>query len=246
MDNEDIQIGQVFTRRKVIQLFGAGFFVGTEHPPSSELSHAKSLPVCMMRPQQTEGPFFEDVKLERSDIRVDSDTKSVSSGLPIEIKIQAMQVDKNQCVPLTGARVDLWHCDLDGRYSGFRNQGEDLRNENFLRGYQLTNDTGLVKFMTVYPGWYPGRTVHVHLKISTINKDDRIFEFTTQLYFDDNITDQVYSTNAYRHLKSRRIRNLNDWIFRRYGGKQLMLDLSPSDSGYLATFPIGLQLPDAN
>ena len=146
------------------------------------------------------------------------------------------------CQPLAGAQVDIWHCDAMGVYSDVQDPGFDSTGQKFLRGYQVTDPHGSVKFITLYPGWYPGRTVHIHFKIRTAPMARRSFEFTSQLYFNDELTDRVYMAPPYATAGPRTTRNQQDWIFRR-GGAQLLLASTPTADGYAATFPIALQLP---
>ncbi|MCY4204874.1 MAG: intradiol ring-cleavage dioxygenase [Bacteroidetes bacterium] len=245
--SDDIPVGRILSRREIMQIFGTTFLVGSsgfvfgKPAPSIE----RSVPPCIVRPEQTEGPFFKDIELERSDLRVDPSTGIVFPGLPLHLTFQILRVGSEECVPLPGARVDLWQCDIAGRYSAFRDRGSDLREEKFLRGYQLADEGGMVQFMTIYPGWYRGRTVHIHIKIRTKTEQGKQFEFSSQLYFDDDLTDQVHSNPPYNVRGMRTTRNSNDGIFRRTG-KRLVLDLSPGDKGYQATFPVGLDLSSSD
>jgi hypothetical protein len=111
--------------------------------------------------------------------------------------------------------------------------------KKFLRGYQVTNANGVAEFLTIYPGWYQGRTVHIHFKIRTAPDSARGFDFTSQLYFDDTLTDQVLAQQPYANKGRRSIRNANDSVYRN-GGSQLMLQLTRDGSGYAATFDIGI------
>ena len=117
----------------------------------------------------------------------------------------------------------------------------DTRGKQFLRGYQMTDTSGTVQFTTIYPGWYPGRTVHIHFKIRTDLAAQRGFEFTSQLYFDDAITDHVHAQAPYATNGQRPLKNDRDYIFRS-GGDQLMLLLTKDAQGYVGTFEIGLQM----
>ncbi len=227
-----------------MQIIGAAFVAGPSYFVANQYASAVVVPDCIVRPEQTEGPFFTDVELERSDIRMDPATNSVSPGLPLGVTFQVLRVGSEECVPLPGAQVDLWQCDAAGRYSGFRDRGSDLRDQKFLRGYQLTDQDGIAQFMTIYPGWYRERTVHLHFKIRIGVEQGKRYEFTTQLYFNDEVTDQVHAEPPYSEHGTRTIRNSNDRIFLR-SGSRLMLEPTPSDTGYQVTFPIGLDLSDA-
>ena len=117
----------------------------------------------------------------------------------------------------------------------------DSRGKKFLRGYQVTDEKGTASFLTVYPGWYEGRAVHVHFKIRTSASAKPGFDFTSQLYFDDSVTDQVHNLAPYQSKGRRTVTNDRDGIFRR-GGKQLIPELIKDERGYLAKFAIGLRV----
>jgi protocatechuate 3,4-dioxygenase beta subunit len=132
---------------------------------------------CIVRPQQTEGPYFVDEGLNRSDIRSDPATGSVKPGVPLTLQFQVSQVGANACVPLAGAIVDVWHCDAAGAYSDVADRNANTLGQKFLRGSQVTNADGTVEFTTIYPGWYPGRTVHIHFKIRGNTAANQGYEF---------------------------------------------------------------------
>ncbi|MEP0859677.1 twin-arginine translocation pathway signal protein, partial [Trichocoleus sp. DQ-U1] len=140
-----------------------------------------------------------------------------------------------------GATVDIWHCDALGVYSDVRDFNGDTQGQKFLRGYQVTDANGTAEFVTIYPGWYPGRTVHIHFKIRTDSASGRGSEFTSQLYFDDALTDQIYAQSPYAAKGQRTQRNDGDGIFQD-GGEELMLQLTQDAQGYVGTFDIGLQM----
>jgi protocatechuate 3,4-dioxygenase beta subunit len=207
---------------------------------------------CVVTPQQTEGPYFVDERLHRSDIRSDPSDGSVKEGLPLalEIRVFTTKGNRDDCKALENAIVDVWHCDAQGIYSDVMDPGFNTAGEKFLRGYQVTDENGSVRFITIYPGWYPGRTIHIHFKIRTDSKHEgeyrKPYEFTSQLYFDDAITDKVhaqlpYSNHGRKGSYTRRTRNEEDGIFRQ-GGNQLMLNLAKTTNGYAATFDVGLAI----
>jgi protocatechuate 3,4-dioxygenase beta subunit len=111
--------------------------------------------------------------------------------------------------------------------------------EAFLRGFQKTDAAGAARFLTIYPGWYPGRAVHVHFKIRTADTS-RSAEFTSQLYFDEMLSERVYATAPYTSRGQPKLANGDDFLFRQ-GGRQLLLDVIPETAGYAAVFDIGLQ-----
>lgn len=201
------------------------------------------MPSCIVRPEQTEGPYFVDEQLNRSDIRSDPSDGAVKPGAPLHLAIRVSQVSGNACTPLAGAMVDVWQCDALGVYSGVKDMNElfDTSGKKFLRGYQLTDAKGAARFITVYPGWYEGRAVHIHFKIRTKPAAGRGHEFTSQLYFDESLTDAVHAQAPYAGKGRRDTPNAKDGIFRR-GGKELLLDLAKADQGYAGTFDIGLRL----
>jgi protocatechuate 3,4-dioxygenase beta subunit len=201
-------------------------------------------PSCVVRPQQTEGPYFVDEQLNRSDIRFEPSDGSVKEGIPVRLVLHGSRIAGSICTPLSGAVVDVWQCDALGMYSDVQdiNALFDTRGKKFLRGYQMTDTSGTAQFTTIYPGWYPGRTVHIHFKIRTDPAAQRSFEFTSQLYFDDAITDQVHAQVPYATKGQRPVKNDRDYIFRS-GGDQLMLLLTNDAQGYIGTFDIGLQIP---
>jgi protocatechuate 3,4-dioxygenase beta subunit len=206
---------------------------------ASPTANVASAPDCVVSPEMTEGPYFVDEKLNRSDIRSDPSDGSVKEGVPLALAFVVSQVGTGSCVPLKDAQVDIWHCDALGVYSDV--QGST--GKKFLRGYQLTDANGNAKFTTIYPGWYQGRTVHIHFKIRTKDTSGQSYEFTSQLFFDDALSDQIYTQQPYSQHAGRDTRNSADNIYQG-GGSQTTLSLSKSGEGYTATFPIGLDLSD--
>src|SRR5207249_3064675 len=101
---------------------------------------------------QTEGPYWVEEKLNRSDIRMDPADGSVKPGALLNLTINVHEISGSNCTALTGAQVDIWHCDASGLYSDEAANG--TVGKKFLRGYQITNDSGAVQFTTIYPGWY--------------------------------------------------------------------------------------------
>jgi protocatechuate 3,4-dioxygenase beta subunit len=155
---------------------------------------------CTLTAEQTEGPYYFDADAIRSDIREDRD----GTLLRLAVRVR----DADGCEPLESAVVDIWHCDAGGAYSGFE-QGGSEEGERFLRGAQATNADGIAEFKTIYPGWYQGRTVHIHAKVHL----DKQTVLTTQLYFDDEVTDRVYASAPYSEHGERDQRNDSDGIF---------------------------------
>ena len=177
---------------------------------------------CAQAVEQTEGPYYFDVDSIRSDIREDRE------GTRLELALRVRSA--GECEPIGNAVVDIWHCDAGGAYSGF----EAGEGERFLRGAQVTNAEGIAKFTTIYPGWYEGRTVHIHAKVHL----DRQTVLTTQLYFDDAVSDDVYRSSAYAARGERSQLNDSDGIY----DESLLLTLEPSaDDGYLGLMTLDVQ-----
>jgi protocatechuate 3,4-dioxygenase beta subunit len=157
-----------------------------------------------------EGPYFVDERLNRSDIRSDPTDGRVKPGTPLALTLLISRLGIGDCQPLPGAQVDIWHCDAQGVYSDVQDQEFNTIGQKFLRGYQITDARGEARFVTLYPGWYPGRTVHIHFKIRTTPVAKRSFEFTSQLYFDDGLTDRVHTATPYVENGPRTARNQHD------------------------------------
>ena len=171
---------------------------------------------CTLTPEMTEGPFYFDADKVRSDIRDGHD------GVPLKL---ALRVRDASCEPIADAVVDIWHCDAGGAYS------EEA--DPFLRGVQVTNRDGIAEFTTIYPGWYQGRTVHIHAKVHL----DASTVLTTQLYFDDAVTDRVFAQAPYDARGEREPRNDGDGIF----DPALVMDLSQDADGYVGTISFDVE-----
>jgi protocatechuate 3,4-dioxygenase beta subunit len=198
---------------------------------------AVAAPACIVRPAQTEGPYYVAGDLVRSDIRTDPATGAAREGVPLTLTFNVTQVASGACTPLPGATVEIWQCDAAGAYSGVTDRGASTRGQLWLRGAQVTDAQGACSFTTIYPGWYPGRAVHIHFKVRP--RPD--LDFTSQLYFDDALSDQVLSRPPYAQRGRRDTPNSRDSLFRS-GGSQLLLDATPAGPGYAATFAIGMDL----
>jgi protocatechuate 3,4-dioxygenase beta subunit len=255
MDSDDAQIGRILSRREVLALLGgssAAFLAAcapggalasptparTAQPTSSAAATAATspaaavLPSCIVRPALTDGPFFVDERLDRSDIRSDPGTGAVRPGALLALTFVVSRVSGTACTALSGAMVDVWQCDAVGVYSDV----DGARGQKFLRGYQNTDASGSAKFTTVYPGWYPGRAVHIHFKIRPTSST----EFTSQLFFDDALSMQVFAQAPYSQKGTQGMtRNSSDGIYQQSGG-ELLLNVTKSGDTYAATFDIGL------
>ena len=255
MDNDDLPVGKILTRREALALLGAASSAvliaacapgqsspaqPTSVPVTSASAQASatnasaSLPSCIVRPEVTEGPYYVNEELNRSDVRSDTSNGKVSEGAPLILTFNVSQVSNNGCVPMPGAKVEIWHCDAAGQYSDVTDRSFNTKGQNFLRGYQMTDANGKATFTTIYPGWYSGRTVHIHFKVHPSPNQ----EFTSQLFFDDAFTDQVFLNAPYAAKGQRNTLNSNDNIYR----QELLLNTVKSGDGYAAAFEIGMQM----
>ena len=183
---------------------------------------AGSTAACTLTPEQTEGPYYLDLDLVRRDIT------EGKAGTPLERTIQVLAEDG--CTPMRDAAVDIWHCDAMGDYSGV-NDDIQQGSPTFLRGTQVTDGDGKVTFATIYPGFYQGRAVHIHVKIHPTKTS----EVTTQLYFPDDLSRTVYAAAPYSAHRGTITPNARDGIYRD-GGSKLTLSPTKSGDGYQATF----------
>ena len=191
-----------------------------------------TVPSCVVRPAVTEGPYFVDEKLNRSDIRGDR------QGALLALTFNVARITSSSCTALQGATVDIWHCDAAGQYSDISDPGFNTKGQTWLRGYQTTNANGQAAFTTIYPGWYSSRAVHIHFKIRTTTSSNQSYEFTSQLFFDDTLSDQVFMQAPYASRGQRDTLNSNDTIYK----STLLLTASQTAQGYAATFDIGLSI----
>jgi protocatechuate 3,4-dioxygenase beta subunit len=180
-------------------------------------------PDCVLTPELTEGPFYLELDLVRADITDGKD------GLPFDLRV--LVVDADACEPIRDAAVDVWHCDAGGVYSGV--QGDS---GTFLRGIQMTDAEGAAQFRTIFPGWYQGRAVHIHLKVHVGGSES----FTGQLFFDDATLDAVYAKAPYSARGAADTPNEADGIFGQ-GGDSAIVAVTVGDDSCSGSVTLGVQ-----
>jgi protocatechuate 3,4-dioxygenase beta subunit len=188
------------------------------------VSEGATAVACVLTPEQTEGPYYIPSERVRRNIT------DGHPGTPLTLRLTV--VDASTCRPIKDASVDVWHADAAGVYSGF---GAGAASRTFMRGVQRTDAKGLAVFRTVYPGWYTGRTVHVHVKVHVHGR----VVHTGQLYFRDALTDAVYRRAPYSKRPKRDTRNADDPIFGS-GGRRSMLTVRRHGAGYTGSIVMGV------
>jgi protocatechuate 3,4-dioxygenase beta subunit len=204
--------GYLPTRRRLLRdLTGAGVGavgVGLIARRVSMEEADAAAPSCVLSPEVTEGPYYLDLNRVRRDIT------EGKAGLRLDLRIKV--VDASSCRAIEDAAVDIWHADAGGTYSGFSAEGTDGR--TFLRGVQLTGEDGVARFRTIYPGWYTGRAIHIHLKTHVGGRTVH----TGQLFFSDRVSDHVATLSPYNARGGDRTRNSADDIYRQAGAGALL------------------------
>ncbi|MCX5367094.1 intradiol ring-cleavage dioxygenase [Streptomyces sp. NBC_00124] len=202
--------------------------------------------VCTLTREMTEGPYYLDGQYVRSDI---------TEGKPgIPLKLTLTVVDDDTCAPLPNALVEIWHADHLGEYSGFvgANGHNEPDNGTFLRGGVLTNSSGVASITTIYPGWYVGRCIHIHIKVHTnvtLTPDGSFTGgqelHTGQLYFSETITTRVSRLSPYTANRVTRTTLAQDSIYDDGGAASGLLALtalgSSTSSGYAGTLTLGVE-----
>jgi len=195
---------------------------------------------CVLTASLTEGPYFVDEMLNRSNITTDPVTDTISPGIPLLLTFNVSRLANSACTPLTGAYLDVWHCDATGTYSDVSGSSR-----KFLRGYQITDANGVAAFTSIYPGWYSGRAVHIHFKLRLFAGSTKTYEFTSQFFFDDTLTDTVYTSSPYSARPNRDTRNANDGIYNSLSTTDkagLTLQTSKTSDGYAGVINLGVNV----
>jgi protocatechuate 3,4-dioxygenase beta subunit len=257
----------LFTPISFYQAMGSSEFppLPRQFGPSPELSatqmSASTNQTCTLTPslievegapQQIEGPYFVDGMSNRSDIRSDTSDGSVQEGIPLRLVLNVYGIDGNDgkgigsCTPLSGAKVDIWHANSQGVYSGVQDAGTGQN--NFLRGYQMTDGKATVQFTTIYPGWYEGRAIHIHVKVRNFEGSNETLEWTSQLYLNNSINEKIHTQPPYNKHGPVDMTNEEDFIYtgpstdglvKTNTGQHLMLKLNGNEKqGYTGTIGV--------
>jgi protocatechuate 3,4-dioxygenase beta subunit len=203
-------------------------------------------PECAAKQETTAGPFPNVSPLERRDVRANSTGGAPKPGAEVTLRIRVLDLDAG-CAPIAGAVVDIWHCDAAGDYAGyaaFATVGED-----FCRGYQLTGDDGVAEFLTIFPGSYAGRALHIHVSIqgtpSKLNANGSgqalADVFVAQLYFEADVAAEIFEAFPIYQQGAAITPNERDGIFDS-GGSDLLVSMTqlPGESAYSGEVTIGV------
>ncbi len=199
---------------------------------------------CVVTPEETEGPYPYPGgeitnPLQRADI------KGGMTGVPLDITFIVVNTN-NSCAIVSNARVDIWHCNKDGYYSGYASQGGYLgtlsfNGQTWLRGYQFTDSTGKATFNSIYPGWYGGRATHIHMEVFV----NGVLKKTTQITFPETISDAVHTSTLYAAHGINTTRNASDNIFNNSAtdlANETVALTGSVAAGYSGTYTIGIAL----
>jgi protocatechuate 3,4-dioxygenase beta subunit len=230
---------------------GSGPGTGTDSATSADGgSAAADAGTCEATPEGEIGPYFaddSDARFNRSNILSNLDGTSTQTGVPLTLTVTVVDTEKG-CAPYVGAQVDIWHCNSSGIYSD--QAVENTTTETWLRGYQLTDADGKVTFVTIVPGWYAGRTTHIHLRIrSTYSAASSTSDGTntTQLFFPQTLDDTLAtSVTPYSAEGKNPTTNAGDHVYSgETDGANLLSLTGDSTSGYAAAVTIGLPIASA-
>lgn len=194
-------------------------------------------PNCVLTPSSDEGPYFVDEHLLRSDVRADAAGGEPEPGASLTLDLRVVNAEGN-CPPVEGAHMDIWHCNALGIYSD--ESGEGTLGRTFLRGCQVTDTDGGVRFTTIFPGWYAGRAVHIHLKVRLLQNERVTYDFTTQLFFEEDLVHKIYATNSPYDTRGKpEVANKDDYIYR-VDGPDLMVPVIEDSNRLNGSMVIGL------
>ncbi|WP_236250574.1 intradiol ring-cleavage dioxygenase [Microbulbifer sp. ALW1] len=205
---------------------------------SSGSSSGGTSGTCTLIPQETEGPYPLTAVLSNSAM-VRSDITEGKTGVPLTLVLNLVDVN-NGCAPITNASVYVWHCDKDGRYSGYSQPGADERGTTYCRGIQDVDSDGMALFETIYPGWYSGRITHIHFQVFLFSSSTATA--TSQIAFPQEITEAVYDSTLYAdNGQNSSVGSFaSDNVFSDGVSYQLAEVTGDLESGYVATLQVGI------
>jgi protocatechuate 3,4-dioxygenase beta subunit len=216
-------------------------------PDGTSTGTATDAASCQVSPEGEIGPYFADdsaAGFNRSNILSNLDGSSTQTGVPFTLTVTVVDAHKD-CTPYVGAQIDIWHCNASGVYSDIA--GENTSSEQWLRGYQITDGSGQVTFRTIIPGWYSGRTTHIHLRVRSSYSDASSTSDgtnTTQCFFDQTFVDTLYTTVApYSAEGKNPTTNAGDRVYSQQEDGANLLKLAGDDThGYTASVTIYLPI----
>lgn len=232
-------------RRGALHLLGlgAGAAVVSTRPRAAAAAAlpegAQLAPDCVLSPTLTEGPFFVDERLNRTDLTTGTSNTNVTNGVPLTLTIGLVSTT-GSCAPLQGLQVDAWHADAAGKYSDVASEG--TAGQTFLRGYQVSDASGLVTFRTIFPGWYSGRAIHIHILVRRFDTaGNQTYRWTSQLFFDPATTLTVTSRTPYNTRgSSPDTTNAQDGIYQQSGGSTLLAMSGSAATGFSTAIVLGI------
>ena len=245
MDHDDQTIGRIFTRREAMAAVAGTALAMSWGRSLRATTPAATRPATLVAtPQVTEGPFFVDERLNRSDLVTGTDRPAVARGMPMVLTIAVQKlVGGTTLLPMAGATVDLWHADAHGVYSDEDHpmNAEVTSGQRWLRGCQVTDATGRATFRTIVPGWYESRAPHVHFKVRQLGaatpRPTATAEFTSQLFFVQKQLEPIYAAGPYAGRGRMTTTNADDDIYNDRladgtpAGAALTLDLRDDGAG---------------
>jgi uncharacterized protein (TIGR03437 family) len=246
------------SRRSTLRALAAAGAAGLFIPAwNQNLEAADAITCVSTTPSVTEGPYWVDSKLFRSDIRTEPTTGVARAGVPLTLTINVQNLSGSTCTPLAGAYVDIWQCDAKGIYSSVErayNPGGGTGSvstggQTFLRGYQITDENGQVKFTSIFPGWYTSRTIHIHVRVRTYNGSTILSNFVSQIFFEDTFSNTILTDSQYSRTTARDTTNSNDTVYTVSTRERMMSTATGSaTAGVTASITMGatFQVPAAS
>ena len=219
-------------------VYGGSTTYATSTSAEVDVTVTASTAACSESLEGEEGPYFVDDSASgylRSNILSNLDGTDTQTGVPLKLTVYVFD-SENNCAAMQGVQVDIWQCSAAGIYSA--ESVESTASESWLRGYQITDSNGMVQFTTIIPGWYAGRTNHIHLRFrSTYDDTDTSGSNTMQLFFDQTLIDTLAtSVTPYSAEGTNPTTNATDRVYSTQEDGTTLLTLSGStDAGYTAT-----------